>query len=687
MISPTEIPISAGPLAQANPCRTAEPAARKFAPFSRARGFGTALLLAAALGAPAAEAQQAFGDSIVERLGPLGVNLDAIADWQPAWVFVDAFKTARPWIPQVPGKLGPWDTGLSIPTTADGWPVPQPGQAAGTLLLRDIEGEYPAGEYVLLYEGKGQIEVGLDATIVSQTPGRVVLDVVPSNSGVHLKVIQSNGSDPLRNIRLLMPSFEFVHEELVYHPVYLDRLQPFGTLRFMDWGRTNTTLLTQWSERPTPESWSQGTHLGVAAEYMVQLANRAHKAPWICIPHTASDDYVTKLAELVRDRLDPSLPVVVEYSNEVWSDAFPQGAWVQSQGIALGFGPTPFQARLHYYARRSGQISDIFKQTFATIGEAARVIAVVGSQHANPWVGEQILDFENTAEKIDALAVAPYFGYAYGLESNAPQTLSYTVEGLLEACRWDIENKLGPKMVENAQVAESYGIPMIAYEGGQHLAAVGPANSNLALTDLFSEADAHPKMGELYDLMFAKWREAGGEHFCLFSNCSRPSVFGNWGLTRYQTQSPEDAPKLAAVLRERELQTGLQSVGYGCGALTITSVGKAQVGGTLTLRCEGLGPATLAFLNIADACTQWNGIALPLDLTPIGGTNCVLYTAPQTTVFASTGPMGDASLPIVFPSGSWAHGLEYRFQWAGLNPAYNALGLATSAALYATLGT
>lgn len=59
------------------------------------------------------------------------------------------------------------------------------------------------------------------------------------------------------------------------------------------------------------------TRGGVPVEVMVGLANRVGAAPWFNMPHTATDDYTTKFAELVRDTLRPDVAVYVEFSNEV----------------------------------------------------------------------------------------------------------------------------------------------------------------------------------------------------------------------------------------------------------------------------------------------------------------------------------------------------------------------------------
>lgn len=50
--------------------------------------------------------------------------------------------------------------------------------------------------------------------------------------------------------------------------------------------------------------------------YWISKSNK--KDIWINIPHAADDEYVTNLAKLIKDKLDPSLKVYVEYSNEVW---------------------------------------------------------------------------------------------------------------------------------------------------------------------------------------------------------------------------------------------------------------------------------------------------------------------------------------------------------------------------------
>ncbi|MCR9216172.1 MAG: hypothetical protein NXI14_03115, partial [bacterium] len=67
-----------------------------------------------------------------DGLVPMGMNLAGVTDWSTAWPFVDVFKHSRGWIAQrVQGDE--WDTGERIETTAEGWPLLRPGQAAATL--------------------------------------------------------------------------------------------------------------------------------------------------------------------------------------------------------------------------------------------------------------------------------------------------------------------------------------------------------------------------------------------------------------------------------------------------------------------------------------------------------------------------------------------------------------------------
>ena len=44
---------------------------------------------------------------------------------------------------------------------------------------------------------------------------------------------------------------------------------------------------------------------GVAPEYIVALANELHADAWISIPHMAQDDYVSGVATLVHNTLNP----------------------------------------------------------------------------------------------------------------------------------------------------------------------------------------------------------------------------------------------------------------------------------------------------------------------------------------------------------------------------------------------
>ena len=210
---------------------------------------------------------------------PLGMNLGGVVDWSSQLPFVDVFRSARNWIPQqVDG--GPWDTGEQLNVDSLGWIAAlDSGQAAGTLMTRDLNGHYPAGTYVCLYDGEGQIRFGFDARTTSESPGRIELEVTPGNGGIYLKIVATNPADPVRNIRVLMPGFETTYQSEPFYPPFLDMIGQYRVLRFMDWMRTNNNETETWSQRTSPQHRSFAGGTGVPVEVMVELANRLQIDP------------------------------------------------------------------------------------------------------------------------------------------------------------------------------------------------------------------------------------------------------------------------------------------------------------------------------------------------------------------------------------------------------------------------
>lgn len=131
------------------------------------------------------------------------------------------------------------------------------GQSADTVIFDnafDGQPHYPAGNYTLLYDGEGIIEphpmVRNDVRVIEQTLGKKVLNVVPTTTGIWLRLSETKLSNPVRNIRLLMPGFESTYQTQPFHPLFLERLKPFTTVRFMDWMRTNNSIVRKWQDRP-----------------------------------------------------------------------------------------------------------------------------------------------------------------------------------------------------------------------------------------------------------------------------------------------------------------------------------------------------------------------------------------------------------------------------------------------------
>lgn len=463
----------------------------------------------------------------------LGMNLGGIADWSSEWPFADAFKTSRPWVEQGDGPFTYDDRGN---------PLLRAGQAVESYLFRGIDGHYPPGEYACTWDGAGEIEIlEFDVAEVTESrAGRIRFRVrQPTDAGIRVKVVLSSMRDPIRNIRVWMPGAEKSRD--IFLPLYRERLKPFPVLRFMDWQKTNNSPLLTWSQRPKPDDLRYSTEIGVPTEVMIDLANACGADPWFCMPHQADDDFVRSFGKLVRDRLDPRLTVYLEYSNEVWNWGFDQAAYAAERGKKLGLGNPE---NLHYYARRSVEVFDLFS---AGLGSGRKLVRVLAGQFASPWVCEQVLMFQDAHKKADALAVGAYFGHDFGSPERAATTARMSLTQLLDRCAAEIDGTHRETIRQQAALAKKFNLRLLAYEGGQHLVGHGGAENNVDLTELFHAANRHPRMAELYRKQLDAWFAEGGGTYVAFSYAGMPGKLGSWGVLEFQDQPTNAAPKFRAL--------------------------------------------------------------------------------------------------------------------------------------------
>ena len=142
---------------------------------------------------------------------------------------------------------------------------------------------------------------------------------------------------------------------------------------------------------------------------------------------------------------------------------------------------------------------------------------------------------ERAIENADYWAVAPYF-------CGDPSADPGTVSNLLDACEADIADTLASaKTIGDA--ARAYGVPLISYEGGQH---IRNDSASAAAQTLYNQANDDSRMGQLYTAYLNQWRDDGGQMFTLFSLISGQSIYGRWGILLVQDEF--DYPKYNAVM-------------------------------------------------------------------------------------------------------------------------------------------
>jgi hypothetical protein len=484
----------------------------------------------------------AAGKSYPNSNSPLGTNLSQITYYSTELPFVDVFKMSDHFRSV---NLNRTQNSTPLNLRSDGYPASlAAGQTAEATIVVG-EAKLPSGKYTLFYEGEGELRVISKTNISSKNFPTGRMEVEVDGNGVWVQILSTNSANPVRNMRMIMPGHENTYQKDPWNPVFLERLSKFKTLRYMDFVVTNNSKVKEWSDRTTLTSQSQGDPDGAAWENAIALSNRLHTDAWINVPHQASDDYVRKLATLMRDTLDPSLKIYVEYSNEVWNGGFEQYHYASKKGVELGLSTDPFQANLRYYSQRSVEIFKIFEEVF---GNTQRFERVLASQTVNTWPQEQVLTWKDAYKSADSLAIAPYFQGDLNETSKVDRTLGLSVNQALDILRQEIKTNKAKQISDSSKLADKYGLDLVGYEGGQHLVSYQFAQpKQSAVTDFFTRVNRDAGMKDVYTEYLNTWKANGGDLLVTFNSTSFNSKWGHWGALEYQNQPISQAPKYQAI--------------------------------------------------------------------------------------------------------------------------------------------
>lgn len=292
-----------------------------------------------------------------------------------------------------------------------------------------------------------------------------------------------------------------------------DRWRNVDAVRFMDYTSTNAAFSanTDLDHRRIREAGA--------------FARSVSATPWFCI----HDDLIDDSADLqgVLDTIAKSCKRTpyIELSNEPWNSIFPQFYRWDDDG---SFSP-------------AAHIVDVNRLAVA-IGHTAYLAGAaipLNSHFANPWVSRQYIEalegsaWPSTVSPV--LAVAPYIGGEIGANGEL-----LTANEILSRLRAELPRCRG-LMESHQRTADGAGIPLVAYEGGQHLV---PHGRHPGMLDAMKEANASPEMGAIYEEMLEDWRQVtGGSLFCAYNATSKWTKWGCWGLAEGYDED-ENSPKL-----------------------------------------------------------------------------------------------------------------------------------------------
>lgn len=502
--------------------------------------------------------------------GPtLGTNLVGISDFSSEFPFLDFFLSSRSWVTQAAGRFNTRQADL-LDLDENGWVkgFTQDGSGApfdsvATLLFTDNQSIEP-GRYILDFAGSGEIEIKAvdDILVTMEGAHRYAIDIpnAYSNSTITISILETDPDgtgDYLRDFRLFREADEAALDSgKIFLPEFLEKIQDFRVLRFMDWQETNGNTEMDWADRLTEAaarfSPGGGEAKGVPVELQVALANEVRADPWFNIPHQATDDYVRQFATYVRDHLGDGLVARFEFSNEVWNSKFDQYDWAVEKAVAdLGMPASEIQqAARQAYGIRAAEVAKLVAEVFGD-ESGTRALNVFGTQSAFKGSERFALDaVDYVAAGYEAprdapfhvYAIAPYIGNGLGskfLKDDVAQWMTEGQAGFDHAIDFLRTGTIGQTLAKMAGVvayhsgiAEGLGWQLEAYEGGQNIVdrIFVDGQQDQARIDFFNALVRSDQFADLYTEYFEVWRDNGGGLMAHFTDISQPGRYGSLGL-------------------------------------------------------------------------------------------------------------------------------------------------------------
>lgn len=478
----------------------------------------------------------------------IGMNLAGVNYYSAQFPFLDRFKTSGLWTARDSNY-----TPIGRPTVdANGYPTAMPANAANMYAMLELD---PANldmpdVYVLRYTGTANFSIS-STQVISQKPGEIVFKY-SGGSQAQINVWGIDPSNPPKSISVVrQDQLALFDAGEIFNPAFLEKIAPFSTLRMMDWGNTNNSDVTAWSQRTTPTSASygaNGTTGSVPIEVMVALANKTNNDLWITIPAKADDDYVKKTLAYVHDNLSANLKVKIEYSNEVWNWQFTQAGYALEMGDKLFGKDVNGDGKIdssnpaehvgdgyqQYYGYRSAQIATIARSIFADAPSRAQ--NVLATQTA--WKGLEngilkgVARVGDASKLFDDYAVTAYFDLNQTSEATMLEWARSGSAGMDAAFAGFGQFIKNMKSYNDYQaaVASRLGLDLVAYEGGVHTTAYQYSSAAQPEIQAFLEKlSKDPRMATMYNQLVADFTAAGGVSFNAFNNVGYDSIWGEWG--------------------------------------------------------------------------------------------------------------------------------------------------------------